>query len=91
MSTKDKKGKKNMLSQEIRHVVVSLFENINEALSLIYILEKFREEHDYLVNHEDIIRDAILEGLIYVDKIDLDGTVYLGLGSLGESMWWQHR
>lgn len=88
MANKNKKRKNEMLSQEIRHIIVDIFENINQALSLTYMLEVLKREY---IQPEDMIRDAIQEGLIYVDAIKEDGTVYLGLGDYGESLWWQHH
>lgn len=76
-----------MLSEGIRQIIVDIFEKVNEALSVTYMLDVLKREHDYLVMPEDILRDAIEEGLIYVDTIKDDGTVYLGLGAFGESRW----
>ena len=87
MANKNKKRKKEMLSEEIRQIIVDMFEKVDEALSVAYILGVLKSEQSYLVNPEDIIRDAIEDGLIYVDTIKDDGTVYLGLGAFGESRW----
>ena len=54
MANKNKKRKNEMLSQEIRHIIVNMFEKVNEALSLTYMLEVLKREHSYLVQPEDI-------------------------------------
>ena len=75
-----------MLQQNQRYIIVSMFSSINDALPLCDILDILKKEHGYNTSGS-IIRDAIQEGLIYVDNIENNGEVYLALTDYGERTW----
>lgn len=75
-----------MLQQNQRYLIVGMFLKINDALPLCDIFNSLKKDYNYS-NPGSIIRDAIQEGLIYVDNIDNNGDVYLALTDYGESMW----
>ncbi|MCJ7572096.1 MAG: hypothetical protein MUO82_09520 [Candidatus Thermoplasmatota archaeon] len=88
---KQKKRKEKMLQQNQRYIITELFRTVNETLELKHILNELKNQYGY-ENSGSLIRDAILEGLLYVDLIENNGRIYLGLTTtFGENTWWEQH
>lgn len=74
-----------MLNENQREIIVQMFDTIDDALPLTDMAQDLRELG--YASASRIIRDAIQEGLLYVDAVEDDGTVYLALTDWGEEIW----
>ncbi len=72
------------LTQTQKKNIVSMFDDINEALALHTITEILNEHY---INPGKIAREAIKEGIIYMDSIDNRGVPYYALTDDGEYLW----
>ena len=75
-----------MLQETQVGILVRMFDATSDAIPIKYIIKTLKTKHSY--EHPGrIVRDALLEGLFYVDKIEDDGTTYLALTDSGEEKW----
>lgn len=67
--------------------IVGIFDDFNNAFEIFYIRDKLKE----LIpkNPNRVIRDALLDGLLYVDNITDNDEILLGLTKWGENIWWE--
>lgn len=86
INNNEDKGKQMSIQGNQRELIVALFDEIDRSLSVNYIIDVLKQEHDYKISGQ-ILRDAIQEGVLYVDKITDDGVVYLALDDWGETIW----
>lgn len=88
MTKQSLKRETKMLRQNQRYIIVGIFSDIKEAWSVKQMIDILERVHGY-ENPGWMIRDAIQEGLLYVDNIDNNGVVFLALTDFGEETWWQ--
>lgn len=77
-----------MLTDKQKEVIVLQFDKPNTTLELKFLINELRKEYQ---QPDRVVRDALLEGLLYVDSIDdaVDGAYYirLALTDSGEDIW----
>jgi hypothetical protein len=77
-----------VLSENQAATLLGLFDNINETCAVDWIVRSLRKpSHGGYQHPERIVRDALDEGIVYVDAVDEDGKTYLGLTKEGEAKW----
>lgn len=69
-----------------REIIVGIFDEKHHSLSVEYILEMLKQKYDYK-SPGRILKDAVQEGILYVDSITDDSIVYLALDDWGETIW----
>ncbi len=78
-----------VLSNRQIGIILDCFDDIAETTSTSYIIKTLRDEG--FKEPEKVVRDALLEGLLYVDSIELKINDYqdmmLALDEWGESLW----
>jgi hypothetical protein len=76
------------LSDPQRFSLLSLFDSQEETIAVDWLVNALRRPSRGGYQHpERIVRDALEEGLLYVDSIGRDGTTFVGLTEDGESEW----
>ena len=67
-------------------LIVSLFEKSDITLDILYIIRRIERIGKYTVPQR-IVRDALRDGLLYVDSIESDNTIMVALTDWGEQVW----
>lgn len=84
-----KKDSVTMLTDKQKEAIVSKFDDFNTTLEIKFLINEIRRD-DYEKPNR-VVRDALLEGLLYVDSIDdaIDDTYYiwLALTDWGMDVW----
>ena len=75
----------DMLSERQAFVLASLYESPNETLEINYLMDLLGDEGYSVPNR--IIKDAILEGIIYIDSITDARKIMVGLTKIGVKIW----
>jgi hypothetical protein len=66
--------------------IVSIYDDLNNTYEIFHIINILRQERN--PNPNRIVRDALLDGLLYVDNITDNEEIMLGLTKWGENVWW---
>ena len=75
-----------MLEDNQIEAIAELFDDSEETIELSYLSKQLLDEYGYTKPNR-LIRDALLDGLLYVDTIEDDDSVMLALTDWGESVW----
>ncbi len=68
-------------------IILSIFDNIDQSLTLDHIIEQLSTNYKY---PEKVVKEAIDEGLLYIDEITdirTNNQVFLALTEWGEELW----
>lgn len=74
-----------MLTDKQKEIIVSKFDKTNTTLELKFLIDELIKENYEKPNR--VVRDALLEGLLYVDNIDNDIDIWLALTEWGRDVW----
>jgi hypothetical protein len=86
INNKDNKEKDMVIRENQREIIVGTFDEIDSSLPIEHILDILIQKYGYKIPGK-ILRDAIQEGILYVDEITDEGVVYLALDDWGETIW----
>lgn len=76
------------LTQEQRDLLVSIFDNKSQTLTIEFLVEVFEGLGYTEQGGSTIIKQCLDEGIAYVDMIRNRGRdVFIGLTDFGESIW----
>lgn len=73
------------VSLKQRKDLINMFDGVDDALPLTDMIHALEEcEHD---DPGKIIKDAIENGILYIDEIEDENLIYIALTNVGEEMW----
>lgn len=75
----------NIESMKERKDIVNLFEHINDAVLLSDLISTLKDSG--YNNSGEMIKDAIENGILYIDEIEDENTIYIALTDKGEDIW----
>jgi hypothetical protein len=79
-----------MLHEPQIEAIISLYGSLNETISAEWLIKTLGSpDYGKYSKSNRIIRDAIAEGLLYVDSIKEDADFMLGLTKWGQAKWYE--
>lgn len=74
-----------MLKDDQIETIVLLFDEPDTTWDILYIIKQI-EKKGY-AKPQRVMRDALRDGLLYVDNIESDNTIMVALTEWGEHVW----